>query len=86
METLQTINYAKEILDEYAKQYVWVPLRYKKIDVEYNGVLFSLTESGFQCLDKGIGYTFSEMSDVQASICVRLLPEFSASINQIIGM
>ena len=81
---LEIIKDAKEIVQQFIEEYVWVALKGYNFYVIHDEVIFYLTEKGFVMTDVvGIETYLSEMSEEEASLCARLIPEFLEQINRI---
>jgi len=75
------IKNAKEILKEFSELYVFIPINYFDIENSFEKRTYVFTKNGFICIEDDIIYYLDEMTEIQASECLRLLPYFQEQIN-----
>ena len=82
---IEIISNSKDILEQWLEKYVYFALT-ENIEINFNidgneGIVI-LTDKGFVIEKNGIEYYLSEITDIDATLIVRLLPEIMDKINE----
>lgn len=77
---------SKNICEAFLNEYKDIAEKYGEVKFEYDNCIYSFSKIGFVMNELGIEYTFSEMNDIDRSICARLTPDFRIEYKKLIGV
>lgn len=73
---LGLLECAKEIIDDFTKDYLKFVKEFGEVVITYDEVDYIFTKNGFMINDSVIENTINEVDDYHRSVCARLVPQF----------
>ena len=74
---------SKEQIEDFEREFIWFPLRYKRLEIPYDNRVYIFNSKGFKLIENGIEKTLNEMSLYELGSLWYLLPMFAGKINEV---